>query len=111
MNQDGEAPTRAEQMFFDDPALDGLMGVLMTLAIDHYALRDRVRVLERQLVQSGHVDAAVLAAAPADAERVAAQEDAAAFAEGMLRPLLGIQEAVGTSGRFSLKTSRRRVQS
>jgi hypothetical protein len=111
MKRDGAGERRAEQIFFDDPAVDGLLGVLMALATDHYALKDRVRVLEQHLVRSGHVDAVTLAGAPGPAERAANQADATAFAEDLLRPLLGLQDAVGTGGRFSLKASRRKVKS
>jgi hypothetical protein len=101
---------RGEQLFFADPAVDGLMGMLMTLTTDHYVLCDRVRALEQQLVRSGHVDAAALAAAPNPVEAAASSAEAAAFATELLRPLLGLQDAVGATGRFSLKKHRRRVR-
>lgn len=94
-----------EQRFFDDPAMDALLGVLMALATEHYVLRDRVQALEGQLSGAGQVDPAVLSAAPAAEERANAQEDASAFVADLLRPILGIQESVGSSGRFSLKRS------
>ena len=101
---------RAEQRFFTDPAVDGLMGVLMTLATDHYVLRDRVQALEEQLVRSGHVDARVLQSAPSAAEMAAENDAAAAFVTELLRPLLGLQDAVGVGGPFSLKKQRRRTR-
>jgi hypothetical protein len=110
MKRDSAAGKRPEQTFFDDPAVDGLMGVLMALATDHYVLRDRVRVLEQQLVQSGHIGAAALTAPPSRASSAAAQEEAATFAQELLRPLLGLQDAAGTGGRFSLKASRKKVR-
>jgi hypothetical protein len=94
---------RAEQIFFDDPAVDGVMGVLMALATDHYVLRDRVRILESELAKAGHVNPTALAAAPAPEEMQEAQDEAAAFVQELLRPLLGLQEAAGPSGRYSLK--------
>lgn len=94
-----------EQMFFDDPAMDALLGVLMALATEHYVLRDRVRVLEGQLSGAGQIDPAALSATPVPEERVSAQEDASAFVADLLRPILGIQESVGSSGRLSLKKS------
>jgi hypothetical protein len=103
MKKDSKGEARAEQLFFDDPAVDGLMGVLMSLATDHYVLRDRVQVLEKQLVRSGHVDAAALEAPSTPEETAAANDDAAAFANELLRPLLGLQETIGMGGRFSLK--------
>jgi hypothetical protein len=110
MKKDAKTQPRGEQVFFDDPAVDGLMGVLMSLATDHYVLRDRVQLLERQLVRSGHVDSAALAAPFTPEETAAANDDAAAFANELLRPLLGLQETVGTGGRFSLKKHKRRVR-
>lgn len=111
MKRDPKRAARAEQIFFDDPAVDGLMGVLMSLATDHYVLRDRVQVLERQLVQSGQLDAPALQANPTPEEAVAANDDAAAFVNELLRPLLGLQETAGSGGRFTLKNHKRRDRS
>lgn len=99
---------RPEQLFFDDPAVDRLMGVVMALATEHYVLRDRVRALEQQLANTGHVDSAALAGKSTGAESAADHADAAAFAEELLRPLLGLQQAAGATGRFSLRARRRR---
>lgn len=95
-----------EQAFFDDPAIDSLLGVLMALATEHYVLRDRVRVLEEQLSRAGQIDPSVVSAAPAPEEQVSAQEDASAFVADLLRPILGIQESMGSSGRLSLGRSK-----
>jgi hypothetical protein len=108
MKKDAKTKARAEQIFFDDPAVDGLMGVLMSLATDHYVLRDRVQVLEKQLIKSGHVKTAALQAPSTPEETAAANDDAAAFANELLRPLLGLQETAGISGRFSLKKHKQR---
>lgn len=88
-----------EQTFFDDPAIDSLLGVLMALATEHYVLRDRVRALEEQLSGTGQIDPSALRAAPAPEEQVSVQKDASAFAADLLRPILGVQESVGGSGR------------
>ncbi|HKZ72700.1 MAG TPA: hypothetical protein VJ011_01480 [Steroidobacteraceae bacterium] len=98
---------RPEQVFFDDPAVDRLMGVVMALATEHYVLRDRVRALEEQLAKAGLAPAG-MTTMPAGAEEVADASDAAEFAEELLRPLLGLQPAAGATGAFSLKTRRRR---
>jgi hypothetical protein len=103
MNHKVDKDSLEEQVFFDDPAIDGLLGMLMTLATEHYVLRDRVQILEQLLVGSGHVDPATLAAAPSAEEAAAAQADAAAFARELLMPLLGLQKTGGAGGRFSLK--------
>src|SRR5690242_17664268 len=94
-----------EQTFFDDPVIDSLLGVLMALATEHYVLRDRVRALEEQLSGTGHLDPSALSATPAPEERVLGQEDASAFVADLLRPILGIQESMGSSGRLSLRRS------
>lgn len=101
--QDAAPIKPKEQTFFDEPAIDALLGVLMALATEHYVLRDRVRVLEEQLAVAGQIDPSALSKTPAPEEQVGAQEDASAFVADLLRPLLGIQESMGSSGRMSLK--------
>jgi hypothetical protein len=103
MNHKTDKEALEEQVFFDDPAIDGLLGMFMTLATDHYVLRDRVQNLEQLLTASGHVEPAALAAAPSAGEAAAAQADAAEFARELLTPLLGLQKTGGAGGRFSLK--------
>ncbi|RYG14156.1 MAG: hypothetical protein EON92_03125 [Burkholderiales bacterium] len=79
-----------------------MMGVLLNLATEHCVLRDQVKVLETLLASRGLIEADALAATPDRAE----QEDSAAFAEALLRPLLGVQQASGATGIFSLATRR-----
>lgn len=95
-----------EQTFFDDPATDALVGMVMALAMEHYVLRDRVRALEEELGRAGLIDPSALLAAPPASSRAEDQGDAAAFAADLLRPILGIQEAAGAGGAFSLKKAR-----
>jgi hypothetical protein len=92
-----------EQVFFSDPAVDRMLGVLMTLATEHYVLRDRVRALEEQLARSGVVDRSRLSAVPGagEAEEIAA--DAAEFAATLMESLLGAQRSTGLPGRFTLR--------
>jgi len=100
----GETP-RPEQVFFEDPALDRMMGVLLSLATEHCVLRDRLRAIESQLADSGALDAQAL-----DAAFVAGPEDrkdTAAFVEALMRPLLGLQQASGATGAFSLARRRK----
>lgn len=98
--------TRPEQVFFEDPALDRMMGVLLALATEHSVLRDQVRTLEKVLIRRGLFGTAEdeAAASVPDPE---AQQESAAFAEALMRPLLGVQQASGATGTFTL-TSRRR---
>jgi len=102
MKRASKRGAEGEQLFFDDPAVDGLMGVVMALATEHYVLRDRLRLLEEQLARSGHIHGA---------EFPSPQEDAEAFTAELLRPLLGIQESVSAGGRFSLKSKSNRRRS
>lgn len=106
MNKPTDPPVRPEQVIFDDPAIDRLLGVLMALATEHYVLRDHVGALERQLVLAGHVEAASLSKAPDEAQRREDEAEVAALVESLLRPLLGVQEAAGVPGLFSLKNGR-----
>ena len=85
---------RSEQVFFDDPAVDRLMGVVFALATEHYVLLDRVHRLERQLGDAGIL--------PAGEQLSAEHADAATLAETLFRPLLAVQQARGAAGRFSL---------
>lgn len=101
------AAARPEQVFFPDPAVDRVMGVLFALATEHYVLHDRVRALEEQLCEKGLVSREALSGAVPESD-AAAHRDAAEFAQALLRPLLGVQLAKGAAGRFSLAASRRR---
>jgi hypothetical protein len=44
-----------EQIFFKDPAVDRVMGVVMQLASEVYILKDRNRALEKLLEEKGIV--------------------------------------------------------
>jgi hypothetical protein len=100
------ADPRAEQVFFDDPAVDRLMGVVMALASETYVLKDRINVLERQLAAAGHVDTAKLVVAPDQAAEAADFDEAAEFTRTLLEPLLGLQKSLGVGGKFSLNRRR-----
>ena len=88
---------RAEQTFFEDPALDRAFGVVMALATEVYVLRNRLGALERTLDDKGVIERAALDAEPSDAERAGDAEDRAAFVEGLMINLLGKQQAKGAS--------------
>ncbi len=102
MDNASQSP-RAEQQFFDDPAMDRLMGTVMALAQEHYVLRDRVRALESELAKTGSLDRASLDREPDDGERAETASDRSDFVDALLKPLLGQQDALGTPGRLSLK--------
>ena len=100
------ALTQSEQVFFDDPAVDRLMGVLMALASEHYVMIDRINALEQQLAAAGHIDLARLDAA-SDADSAVNEAAAAAFTQTLLEPLLGLQKSAGLGGKFTLARKRR----
>jgi hypothetical protein len=106
MTRKAARPKRPEQLFFSDPAVDRLMGVVMSLAAETYVLKDRVQALEEQLTSKGHLDAAALTAAPSAEKAAEKNADAADFANTLLQPLLAQQQARGASGRFSLRKRR-----
>ncbi len=88
---------RAEQTFFEDPALDRAFAVVMALATGVYVLRNRQRALERILDKQGTVSLGDLDAAPGDAERSAETADRNAFIQGLMVNLLGEQQSKGAA--------------
>lgn len=99
----GPKSPRSEQQFFDDPATDRIMGAFMALATEHYVLLDRVRAMERELINTGSLNKGALDREPDEAERAETAADRRGFVEALMRPLLGEQDALGASGKFSLK--------
>lgn len=97
----GSGQFRSEQVFFEDPAIDRLMGVVLALATEHAVLRNQVQALKTALARGGVVDTAALDAA-ADGLDPVEQQEISAFAEALMRPLMGLQQAAGATGTFSL---------
>ena len=88
-------PPRPEQEFFEDPAVDRLLGVVMALATEHFVLRQRVRALESARAAA---DTPVAPDAGRGVARMTGLDDASdadAFAKTLLQPMLGLQESVG----------------
>ncbi len=82
-----------EQTFFNDPALDKMMGMVMALAAEVYILRDRNRALEEMLEQTGVLPTGALDNYQPDDERrqqLAAERDA--FIARIMQPLLPNKE-------------------
>ncbi|MFE0425111.1 hypothetical protein [Streptomyces sp. NPDC058953] len=46
-----------QMVFFEDPAVDRLLGTILALAGEIYVQRDRIRVLERLLTENGTLPA------------------------------------------------------
>ena len=93
MKPQDSARARPEQQFFSDPAIDRLMGTVMALATEVFVLQSRLRALEDRLGESGVVDSDDLRGNGEDRAQQAAE--AKAYSEHLLRPLLGIQDALG----------------
>ncbi len=93
MNSRESLHARPEQQFFDDPAIDRLMGTVMALATEVFVLQSRLRALEDRLGSSGVVDVDDLRAQGEDQDRQSSE--AKAYSEHLLRPLLGTQDALG----------------
>lgn len=93
MNPQDSPHARPEQQFFDDPAVDRLMGTVMALATEVFVLQSRLRVLEDRLGESGAIDIDDLRENGEDRTQQALE--AQAYSEHLLRPLLGIQDALG----------------
>ena len=83
-----------DQTFFDDPAVDRLLGAVMTLAAELHVTRDHVRVLAKLLVDKGVLRADELAAFVPDAN-TAHDWDAArdTFIASLMGALQGITHA------------------
>lgn len=91
-----EVKSRPEQTFFADPAIDRLMGVVMSLAGEVYVLRDRVRCMETLLVKAGTLQEGALDGFKPTAEQAqAAAADRDAFVAHLMDNLLGKQMARG----------------
>jgi len=87
---------RPEQVFFDDPAMDRALGMIMHLAAELYVTRDRLRSLEKILEQRGLVEEGQLDRyRPDETERRALAEDRDAFVAHLMEIVMGRQAANG----------------
>mgnify|MGYP006139088783 CR=1 FL=1 len=86
---------RKEQEFFEDPAIDRLMGTVMALASEVFVLRSRLTGLETQLAKTDLVD---ITHSANEAQSSTNLAEAEAFAEALLKPLLGLQASIGDEG-------------
>jgi hypothetical protein len=83
---------RPEQVFFDDPAIDRLAGVVYALAAETWVLRDKVARLEAALAAKGVLAPDALETAP-EPEGIA--EARKAFVAALMEPLMGRQKSNG----------------
>ena len=87
---------RAEQTFFDDPALDRVMAFVFTLSTEVWVLRDRLQRLEMALQAQGGTAAEALASfEPSAEQRAALARDRDAFTATRMETLLGRQVSKG----------------
>ena len=87
---------RPEQAFFDDPALDRAVGMIMTLATELAVTQDRLRALERILEKKQLLDPDALdryEPGRQEAERLKAERDA--FVAALMESVLGLQKSKG----------------
>lgn len=96
-----------EQTFFNDPALDRLMGSFMALAIEHFVTRDRLQALETQLLEKGLVDQDALSAEPTAEEKKRHASELKEMVRHLFEPLLGTGASVSAGNSVSARTSGR----
>jgi hypothetical protein len=85
-----------EQTFFDDPALDRAVAMIMALAAELAVTRDRLRSMEVLLETSGALQPGALDAyrpEPDEAKSLAADRDA--FARQIIEAAKGTQASLG----------------
>lgn len=97
---------RAEQTFFENPVIDRFFGSYMALAIEHHLLADRVRILEKALEAAGALPPGALSGERTAEERRIAEKAAADLTERLLKPLVGVQDALGPPNPTSLREYR-----
>ena len=98
MSTQESPPPKPEQTFFDDPAVDRVLGVVMALATEVYVLRDRLRTVERHLEKDGQLDRGLLDAEPSLEDLALDATDREAFVAGLMQNLQGLQVSKGAAG-------------
>jgi len=87
---------RAEQTFFEDPALDRALAMVMTLAAELYVTRDRLRVMETVLVERGVLESDELERFEVpETERADWDSDRDAFVKAIMENVRGTQVSKG----------------
>lgn len=95
LGTDRDTGPRAEQTFFEDPAIDRVLGLTMALASEVYVLRDRLRALEARLAEADIVAPDALDAEPSPEEIARGAADRDAFVAHLMNNLLGEQASKG----------------
>ena len=75
---------------FDDPAIDTLLSIVLSLGNEVYALRDRMRVIEKMLEAKGTISSADIEAyKPTQEEEEEIRKNCDAFMARLLRVFEG----------------------
>jgi hypothetical protein len=78
---------------FDDPAIDTLLGIALSMGAEVYALRDRMRIIEMMLETTGTISRAEIEAyKPAPEEEKEIRKDNDAFMARLFRVFEGDPE-------------------
>ncbi len=92
--QSGVPSSQENRTYFDDPAVDQVMQVVLALSAEVWVLRDRVRAVEEQLEARGTLDRSKLEDLSTDPEVLAARsKERDAFVQAVLGSLLNAPES------------------
>ena len=90
------APLQPEQVFFNDPALDRLLGMVMTLSAEVWVLSDRLKSIEHLLDGKGVITHADIDTYQPDAAAAQAlAEDRSSFAKALMDHVISRQQSRG----------------
>ncbi len=90
------APLQPEQVFFNDPALDRLLGMVMTLSAEVWVLSDRMRSIEHLLDTRGVLTRDELDAYQPDADTAQAlASESSAFVKALMDHVISRQKSRG----------------
>lgn len=97
------SPKGLRPRYFDDPATDQLLGLVLSLASELSVTRDRLDALERLLASRGQLDRAALNAFHPD--EAAAEERRESREAFMARLMVSIEAALDSASRTDNPTS------
>lgn len=90
------APLQPEQVFFNDPAIDRLLGMIMTLSAEVWVLSDRMKSVEQLLDSKGVLSRADIDAYQPDAATAQAlAADRGDFAKALMDHVINRQQSRG----------------
>jgi hypothetical protein len=92
----GRTGRQPEQAFFEDPAIDRLLGMVMTLSAEVWVLSDRMRSIEHLLDTRGVLNRVDLDTYQPDADTAQAiAADRSAFVKAMMDHVISRQQSRG----------------